>query len=89
VGGIFEGGNAFRHSSFTVVAGFAFFYFLPLNIGQSFAFGSFTVMAGFALQAGLVGTVGEKGRFRRFGRINRRLQDNFRSTLVAAGGFPQ
>lgn len=87
VGGIFERGNVFRHRRLAIVAGFAFFNGLSFNIGKPFAFAGFAVMAGFALQTLLMSAVGKKGRLSWRGRINRGLQDNFRSALIDGVGL--
>ena len=70
VGGIFKGGDFFRETRFTVMAGFTFFDFLSFDVRESLAFGALAVMTSSAFQSGLVRTMGKLRRIRRFCRIN-------------------
>ena len=69
VGGILEGVDLIGHAGLAVVAGFAFFNFLPVMVGDSLAIRTFAVVAGFAFKSGLVRPVGKGRGFWGFGRV--------------------
>ena len=59
MGGILEGIDFFRQTGLAVMAGFAFFDFLPFCIGDSLTVTIFSMVAGFAFQTCLVRSMGE------------------------------
>lgn len=87
MGRIFEGIKLVGHVHFAVVAGFAFINFLAVMIGNPFAIGAFAMMAGFAFQSCLVRSMRERGRFRRFGRINGGLQSKLCRAFIGGAGL--
>jgi hypothetical protein len=70
VGGIFKGGDFIRQTRLAVMAGFAFFNFLAINVCKALAFGTLAMMTSSAFQSSLVLAMGELRRLSRFCRVN-------------------
>jgi hypothetical protein len=81
---IFKGVDLLRHAGLTVVTGFAFFYFLPLDISNLFAVRSLAVVTDTAFQTTLMRCMWELDRLRRASRVNSGLKSNFCRAFVGS-----
>jgi hypothetical protein len=74
-----------RHAGFAVMAGLAFFYFLPVDIGNLLAVRSRAMVTDTAFHPLLMGGMRKYGGFGLGCGVDGRLQSNFCRTFVRSG----